>query len=118
MLVASADDIIITAISYALMGFGGSLCSSTAQSAAFIQVNDGELADASSLWNINRQLSFCFGVTLISLLFNLLRNLCDMSLTSAYHWCFALMAASTVIPIIICLRISNISVITMLNQEK
>ena len=43
---------------FALMGFGGSLCSSTAQSSAFLQIPDGQLADASALWNINRQLSF------------------------------------------------------------
>ena len=43
---------------FALMGFGGSLCSSTAQSSAFLQIPDAQLADASALWNINRQLSF------------------------------------------------------------
>ncbi|SQI44745.1 High-copy suppressor of rspA [Serratia plymuthica] len=46
---------------FALMGFGGSLCSSTAQSSAFLHIADEQLADASALWNINRQLSFCLG---------------------------------------------------------
>ncbi|SQJ16708.1 High-copy suppressor of rspA [Serratia rubidaea] len=117
-LIGSGDDVVLAASAYALMGFGGSLCSSTAQSSAFIQVDDTELADASALWNINRQLSFCFGVTLISLLLNVLLNMTGMPAARAYHLCFVLAAVSTVIPVLLCLRIANRSVILMLNQEK
>ncbi|MEB6336584.1 MFS transporter [Serratia rhizosphaerae] len=117
-LTGSGDDVVLAASAYALMGFGGSLCSSTAQSSAFIQVDDTELADASALWNINRQLSFCFGVTLISLLLNVLLNMTGMPPARAYHLCFVLAAVSTVIPVLLCLRIANRSVILMLNQEK
>lgn len=117
-LIGSGDDVVLAASAYALMGFGGSLCSSTAQSSAFIQVDDTELADASALWNINRQLSFCFGVTLISLLLNVLLNMTGMPPARAYHLCFVLAAVSTVIPVLLCLRIANRSVILMLNQEK
>ncbi|HDJ1441033.1 TPA: MFS transporter [Serratia rubidaea] len=117
-LIGSADEILLAICAYALMGFGGSLCSSTAQSSAFIQVNDAELADASALWNINRQLSFCFGVTLISLLLNVLLNLSGMLPAQAYRLCFMLAAASAAIPVLLCLRIANRSVILTLNQEK
>ncbi|HGM6858784.1 TPA: MFS transporter [Serratia rubidaea] len=117
-LIGSADEMLLAASAYALMGFGGSLCSSTAQSTAFIQVNDAELADASALWNINRQLSFCFGVTLISLLLNVLLNLSGMLPAQAYRLCFMLAAASAAIPVLLCLRIANRSVILTLNQEK
>ncbi|MHC5178436.1 MFS transporter [Serratia rhizosphaerae] len=117
-LIGSGDDVVLAASAYALMGFGGSLCSSTAQSSAFIQVDDTELADASALWNINRQLSFCFGVTLISLLLNVLLNMTGMPAARAYHLCFVLAAVSTVIPVLLCLRIANRSVILMLTQEK
>ncbi|MGW1444814.1 MFS transporter [Serratia rhizosphaerae] len=117
-LIGSGDDVVLAASAYALMGVGGSLCSSTAQSSAFIQVDDTELADASALWNINRQLSFCFGVTLISLLLNVLLNMTGMPAARAYHLCFVLAAVSTVIPVLLCLRIANRSVILMLNQEK
>ncbi|AGB83067.1 arabinose efflux permease family protein [Serratia sp. FGI94] len=116
--IGSADEMLLAVSAYALMGFGGSLCSSTAQSAAFIQVNDAELADASALWNINRQLSFCFGVTLISLLLNVLLNLSGMLPAQAYRLCFMLVAASAAIPVLLCLRIANRSVILTLNQEK
>ncbi|MFG1175128.1 MFS transporter [Erwiniaceae bacterium CAU 1747] len=117
-LIGSAGDAALTAAAYALMGFGGSLCSSTAQSSAFIQVRNDELADASALWNINRQLSFCFGVTFISLLLSVLLNVSGISQMQAYHLCFALAAASAAIPILLCLRIANRRVILTLNQEK
>ncbi len=52
------------------MGFGGGLCSSTAQSTAFLRTPDGQLSQASALWNINRQLGFCLGVALLSVLLN------------------------------------------------
>lgn len=118
MLVGSADDVVFAFISYALMGFGGSLCSSAAQSLAFIQVHDGDLADASALWNINRQLSFCFGVTLISLLLSVLLNTQGIRQLQAYQLCFALAAVSAFIPVLLSLRIMNSGVIPILNKEK
>lgn len=46
-------------LAFTLMGGGGSLCSSTAQSSAFLHTPAEEMPDASALWNLNRQLSFC-----------------------------------------------------------
>ncbi|WMJ69574.1 MFS transporter [Stenotrophomonas sp. 24(2023)] len=60
---------------FALMGAGGSLCSSTAQTLAFHGVEGEALGDASALWNLNRQLSFCLGTAAIALL-----------LALAVHW--------------------------------
>lgn len=110
-------DAIVCVLAFGLMGFGGSLCSSTAQSSAFIQIDDRELADASALWNINRQLSFCLGVTLVSLLFNLIANT-GMPIEQSYHLCFVLAACSAVIPVMCCFRITNKQVIFTLNKEK
>ncbi len=45
-------------LAFTLMGGGGSLCSSTAQSSAFLHTPAEEMPDASALWNLNRQLSF------------------------------------------------------------
>lgn len=56
------------ALLFALMGAGGSLCSSTAQTLAFQGVEGEALGDASALWNLNRQLSFCLGTAAIALL--------------------------------------------------
>ena len=116
-LTADASEIVLAAFAYALMGFGSSLCSSAAQSAAFIQIADGELADASALWNINRQLSFCSGVTLVSLLFNLLSG-SGLPVGQAYHLCFVLAACSAAIPVLCCLRINNRQLIFTLHQEQ
>ncbi|SFO18392.1 drug resistance transporter, EmrB/QacA subfamily [Candidatus Pantoea varia] len=116
-LTGQTEDIIVCVLAFAFMGFGGSLCSSTAQSAAFIHIKDNELADASALWNINRQLSFCLGVTLVSLLFNLIADT-GIATEHAYHLCFVVAACSAVIPVLCCLRMSNQKVISMLNKEQ
>jgi MFS family permease len=112
-----AADIGLQVTAFALMGFGSSLCSSTAQSTAFIQIEDRQLADASALWNINRQLSFCLGVTLLSLLLNLLLGYSGLSAEHAYQLCFLLAALSVFIPIALCCRIANRSLVNTLNQE-
>jgi MFS family permease len=101
---------------FALMGLGGSLCSSTAQSCAFLTVADTQLANASALWNINRQLSFCFGVTLLSLLLNLLLG--HLEPLVAYRYCFYLAAASTLFPMLLCLRITNRAIVRHLHAEQ
>ncbi|NIC29504.1 MFS transporter [Serratia plymuthica] len=101
---------------FALMGFGGSLCSSTAQSSAFLHIADEQLADASALWNINRQLSFCLGVALLSLLLNLLLE--HFPPIVAYRSCFYLAAASTLIPLLLCLRIANRAIVRRLNAQQ
>ncbi|WP_333610037.1 MFS transporter [Pantoea piersonii] len=110
-------DAIVCVLAFALMGFGSSLCSSTAQSSAFLQIPASELADASALWNINRQLSFCLGVTLINLLFNLIANT-GLPPLQAYHLCFVLAACSAVIPVLCCFRIANQSILLTVNQEQ
>ena len=106
-LIDSNDPRITQIVCFALMGFGSSLCSSTAQSAAFIEIPDAELADASALWNINRQLSFCLGVTLMSLLFSLLLVLTHGSALLAYRNSFIAAGLSCVIPIALCLRLPS-----------
>jgi MFS family permease len=90
---------------FALMGTGGSLCSSTAQSTAFLNIQNAALQDATALWNINRQLSFCFGVALLGLLFNQISR--HVTLSQAYHWTFYCAAAVTLIPVVASLFISK-----------
>ena len=53
-------------IAYALMGLGGSLCSVTAQTLAFVGIAAEKMGHSSALWNINRQLGFCLGAALLS----------------------------------------------------
>ena len=117
-LITREDYLLWAIVTYSLMGFGGSLCSSTAQSLAFIYIKDDELADASGIWNINRQLSFCLGVTFISLLLEVLLNISSISQKQAYHLCFILAALSSAIPLSLCLRINPRAIIDTLNKEK
>ncbi|MDX5517514.1 MFS transporter [Stenotrophomonas sp. RG-453] len=53
-------------LAFALMGLGGSLCSSSAQTLAFQRLADEELLPGSALWNLNRQLSFCLAAALLA----------------------------------------------------
>lgn len=48
-------------VAYLFMGFGGSLCSSTAQTLAFLDIAGHDMLPASAAWNLNRQLAFFLG---------------------------------------------------------
>lgn len=108
---------------YAVMGFGGALCSSTAQSTAFLRIVDGQLSQASAVWNINRQLGFCLGVAMLGLLLNLLLALQGITdpdspgASTVFQWCFALAAASCVLPLALCLRIDNRAVLQLFSHS-
>ncbi len=116
-LISQPADMSITVMAYLMMGFGSSLCSSTAQSSAFIEITEGELADASALWNINRQLSFCVGVTLMGLLLNLMLST-GLPTNRAFHLTFLIAAGSAMVPVLCCLRLPNRSLVLSLNKEK
>ncbi len=87
------------------MGAGGSLCSSSAQTSAFLHTDNRDMPQASALWNINRQISFCLGVALLSLL--LAQLLQHVAPQQAYHWTFLSAAMATLLPIAGSLRINN-----------
>lgn len=48
-------------MAYLLLGFGGSLSSSTAQALAFHDIASRDMLPASALWNLNRQFAFFIG---------------------------------------------------------
>ncbi|WP_380182793.1 MFS transporter [Kalamiella sp. sgz302252] len=101
---------------FTLMGAGGSLCSSAAQSSAFLSVSDSQLSDASALWNINRQLSFCFGIALLTLLFNQFTHFFSRPL--AYKLTFYSAAAITLLPILLSLGLNNSAVKRLLTHPE
>jgi len=125
--VDAASQLFWLAWAYAVMGFGGGLCSSTAQSTAFLRTPDGQLSQASAVWNINRQLGFCLGVALLSVLLNGLlaaqgiASLDDPALHAraarVFHWCFALAASACVLPLALCARIDNRAVLDLLHHN-
>ena len=100
---------------FTLMGAGSSLCSSTAQSGAFLHIQTEKLADASALWNINRQLSFCLGVTLVSVMLNILQIYLPQS---AFRLAFIFAAASVIVPVILCLRLPGREIVQELHQQE
>ena len=126
--VQAADQLFWLAGAYAVMGFGGGLCSSTAQSTAFLRTPDSQLSQASAVWNINRQLGFCLGVALLSVLLNSLLAAHGMAspddpaqharVAQVFHCCFALAAASCVLPLMLCLRIDNRAVLSLFSHPQ
>lgn len=91
---------------YALMGLGGSLCSSTAQTLAFLDIRAERMGHASALWNINRQVSFCLGAALLSAL---------LSALDSFATTFTIAAALTLLPLFAVLRLDASRVRTLLH---
>ncbi|MFS8047748.1 MFS transporter [Rhizobium sp. BR 314] len=95
-------------LSFAAMGFGASLCTSTAQTAAFTSVRTDRMAEASALWNINRQLSFSLGASMLGGLLGLLLAGSDNAGDPApYRYCFVIAALLIVLPLPFVLRLQS-----------
>ncbi|MBO5391488.1 MULTISPECIES: MFS transporter [Pseudomonas] len=97
---------------YAVMGFGGSLCSSSAQNTAFIDIAPEHMGHASALWNLNRQLSFLLGPALMMALFGTLTAITSTS--HAFALCFAIGGALTLVPLVPVLRLDTSRVLALL----
>ncbi|MEN3812097.1 MFS transporter [Chromobacterium piscinae] len=114
--------------SYALMGLGGTLCSSASQSTAFLRVEPVRMGEASALWNINRQVSFCVGMALACVLLNLLlagQGIADPAAPAArelsvraFHLCFLAAALAMLPPLWLGSRIGNAEVLRLLNRPR
>ncbi|ROS22779.1 MFS transporter [Raoultella terrigena] len=100
---------------FTLMGAGGSLCSSTAQSSAFLNIANHHLPDASALWNINRQLSFLAGAALLATLLSVLLHHYPTAL--AWRGVFITAAGVTLIPLLSCLRFDNRALVLRLHSK-
>ena len=93
---------------YALMGLGGSLCSVTAQSLAFVGITPEKMGHSSALWNINRQLGFCLAAALLSSLLGALGG-------GGFSACFIAAALLTLLPMVAVLRFDSTHVLALLN---
>lgn len=94
-------------LAFAAMGFGASLCTSTSQSAAFLDVPSARMGEASALWNINRQLSFCIGVAVLGSALNfLLPRQAAGTAPLAYRQCLLLAALLTLLPLPLVARLA------------
>ncbi|WP_338476508.1 MFS transporter [Pseudomonas khavaziana] len=93
---------------YALMGLGGSLCSSTAQTLAFLDIPAERMGHASALWNINRQVSFCVGAAVLSAV---------LSALDSFAITFTMAAALTLLPLFAVLRLDASRVRSLLHPS-
>lgn len=91
---------------YMLMGLGGSLCSSTAQTLAFLDIAAERMGHASALWNMNRQVSFCVGAAVLSAI---------LSTLDSFAITFTMAAALTLLPLFAVLRLDASRVRTLLH---
>ncbi|MEG2981739.1 MAG: MFS transporter, partial [Stenotrophomonas sp.] len=91
---------------YALMGLGGSLCSSTAQTLAFLDIPAERMGHASALWNINRQVSFCLGAAALSAV---------LSASDSFTMTFLIAAALTLLPFFAALSLDTSRVRALLH---
>jgi EmrB/QacA subfamily drug resistance transporter len=102
-------------IAYAVMGLGGSLCSVTAQTLAFVGIAPEKMGHSSALWNINRQLGFCLGAALLS-------SLLGATGAQGFNYCFLAAALLTLVPMAAVLRFDSTKILALLTspplQEK
>ncbi len=96
ILLLNAAEPALIIVAYALMGLGGSLCSSTAQTLAFVDTPAERMGHASALWNINRQLSFCLGAATLSAV---------LSASDSFTMTFTVAATLTLLPLLAVLRL-------------
>jgi hypothetical protein len=89
-------------LAFALMGLGGSLCSSSAQTLAFQGLADAELLPGSALWNLNRQLSFCLAAALLACVLALLSAVLP---AQAFTLTLMLAAGMSLLPILLLWRL-------------
>lgn len=101
---------------FALMGAGGSLCSSSAQSSAFLTVAHRDMPDASALWNMNRQLSFLVGTSFLALLLSTLQSV--LPSPAAWQWTFMTASVITLLPAIGALRLNTPQILSYLHKEQ
>ncbi|MDD1015111.1 MFS transporter [Pseudomonas rubra] len=85
---------------FALLGLGSSLCSSSAQSLAFLAITPQQMGQASAVWNLNRQLSFCLGVAVLGAVLNQL-----LPGAQAFEHTFILAALLTLLPLPMVLKL-------------
>lgn len=116
LLINVTSAMLLPAVAFALMGAGGSLCSSTAQSSAFLTVRREDMPDASALWNLNRQLSFFMGALLLAQVLSTMQA--NIAPLAAWHGMFIFAAAITLLPILYVCRLNNAQLLAHLQQEQ
>lgn len=116
LLINVSPAMLLSAVAFALMGAGGSLCSSTAQSSAFLTMRPEDMPDASALWNLNRQLSFFAGALVLAQALSFMQDY--LAPLAAWHWMFVFAAVITLLPVLYVYRLNNTQLLAQLQQEQ
>ncbi|EGQ5279405.1 multidrug efflux MFS transporter [Enterobacter hormaechei] len=116
LLINVGPAMLLPAVAFALMGAGGSLCSSTAQSSAFLTMRPEDMPDASALWNLNRQLSFFAGALVLAQALSFMQDY--LAPLAAWHWMFVFAAVITLLPVLYVYRLNNTQLLAQLQQEQ
>ncbi|HHT2187127.1 TPA: MFS transporter [Enterobacter hormaechei] len=116
LLVNVGPAMLLPAVAFALMGAGGSLCSSTAQSSAFLTMRPKDMPDARALWNLNRQLSFFAGALLLAQALSFMQDY--VAPLAAWHGMFVFAAVITLLPVLYVYRLNNTQLLAQLQQEQ
>lgn len=116
-LINSSDQFNYALMIYFLIGFGGSLCSASAQTLALLEIHHEHMGRASTLWNLNRQLCLSFGGAIFPMLLtfllynknipNMEHVLHNMVAISAFHISFIIAASLCIIPFFLILKLDN-----------
>lgn len=92
-------------IAYLLMGMGGGISANTAQTTAMMDFDEEQLTRASTIWNLNRQMSFSIGAAFFTLVFNLLQQYTtDMS---AYQLTFLIASVVGLSPLLLIKKLTQ-----------
>ncbi|CND47924.1 MFS transporter [Yersinia intermedia] len=124
--ITSAKQYSIGVISFFLIGFGSSMCAVSSQIMAFIPIENKDMGDASTLWNLNRQLCLSVGVGFFIMLLKVKTSQYGVvELDSAQHkeeiitifqTCFRMAALLVSIPFILALTLDNQSILNKLHE--
>nr|WP_314418168.1 MFS transporter [uncultured Erwinia sp.] len=96
-LVGHPGDGEVLCAAYLLMGIGGGIAANCAQTTALIELNEQQMSRGSTLWNINRQLTFSLGTALFTLLLAVLSHFFPGE--RAWHLAFIIAAVVGLLPL-------------------
>ncbi|WP_368911430.1 MFS transporter [Proteus vulgaris] len=114
-LVNNNTDIPLLISTYLIIGVGGGIGANTAQTTALYDFSAQKLVQASVIWNINRQVVFSVGATMVAMLFNILSLFCLPQ--TAYKMTFLIYALIGILPLILLLTLKK-DVITQEIQDE
>lgn len=114
-LVDKESDLPLLILAYLMMGIGGGIGANTAQTTALYDFDKQRLIQASVIWNINRQVVFSVGATLVAMIFNTLSLF--VSSQMAYSTTFFICATIGLFPLFLFILLKQKTNLQETNHE-